>query len=197
MGWGQTSRFATTRISPIRAVLWCIPRLTAVSISIAIIIRHPDSIKAVRVRVAPLVMDLCNKKDITRGLEGKYSIYHSSAVGLVRGKAGLQEYTDAAVNDPIVKRVRERVSAIADTSITEDQADIEVELQDGRKLVRFIEQSLGNVHRPLSDRQLEDKLRDQCIPALSASQVDRLIELCWKIDKLDDVNELVKATVRS
>ena len=157
----------------------------------------PDSIKAVRVRVAPLVMDLCNKKAITRGLEGKYSIYHSCAVGLVRGKAGLKEYTDAAVNDPAVKSVRERVTAIADTSITEDQADIEVELQDGRKLTRFIEQSLGNVHRPLSDRQLEDKLRDQCIPALSSSQVDHLVELCWKIDKLDDVAELVKATVRS
>jgi 2-methylcitrate dehydratase PrpD len=157
----------------------------------------PDSIRQVRVRVAPLVMDLCNKKDITRGLEGKYSIYHSSAVGLVRGKAGLQEYTDAAVNDPLVKQVRERVTAISDSSITEDQAHIEVELQDGRKLVRFVEQSLGNVHRPLTDKQLEEKLRDQCIPALTGAQVDRLIELCWKIDQLDDVSEVVKATVRS
>jgi 2-methylcitrate dehydratase PrpD len=157
----------------------------------------PDAIKAVRVRVAPLVMDLCNKKDITRGLEGKYSIYHSSAVGLVRGKAGLQEYTDAAVNDPAVKRVRERVTAISDSSITEDQAHIEVDMSDGRKLVRFIEQSLGNVHRPLSDKQLEEKLRDQCVPALSEAQVDRLIELCWKIDKLDDVSEIISATVRS
>ena len=155
----------------------------------------PDSIKAVRVRVAPLVIDLCNKKDITRGLEGKYSIYHSSAVGLVRGKAGLQEYTDAAVNDPVVKLVRERIIAISDTSITEDQAHIEVELQDGRKVVRFVEQSLGNVHRPLSDRQLEEKLRDQCVPALSSAQVDRLIELCWKIDQLEDVGEIVRATV--
>jgi 2-methylcitrate dehydratase PrpD len=147
--------------------------------------------------VAPLVMDLCNKKDITRGLEGKYSIYHSSAVGLVRGKAGLQEYTDDAVNDPAVKRVREKVTAISDDSITEDQAHIEVELSDGRKLVRFIEQSLGNVHRPLSDKQLEEKLRDQCIPALSSGDVDRLIGLCWKIDRLDDVSEVIKATVRS
>jgi len=149
------------------------------------------------VRVAPLVIDLCNKKQITRGLEGKYSIYHSSAVGLVRGKAGLQEYTDEAVNDPTVKRVRERVTAISDSSITEDQAHIEVELQDGRKLVRFIEQSLGNVHRPLSDKQLEEKLRDQCVTALTGPQMDRLIELCWKIDQLDDVNEIVKATVGS
>ena len=150
-----------------------------------------------RVRVAPLVIDLCNKRDITRGLEGKYSIYHSAAVGLIRGKAGLQEYSDEAVNDLTIKRVRERVTAIPDNAITEDQSHIEVELSDGRKLVRFVEESLGNLRRPLTDRQLEDKLRDQAVPALSSAQVDRLIELCWNIDKLEDVGELVKATVRS
>lgn len=156
----------------------------------------PESIKAVRVRVAPLVLDLCNKRDITRGLEGKYSIYHSAAVGLTRGKAGLQEYTDEAVNDPVVKSVRERVTAVADNAITEDQSHIEVELADGRKIIRFIEQSLGNLQRPLTDRQLEEKLRDQAVPVLGAAQVEGLIQLCWKVDDLEDVGELVKATVR-
>jgi len=157
----------------------------------------PEDIRAVRVRVAPLVLDLCNKKDIKRGLEGKYSIYHSAAVGLTRGKAGLQEYTDDAVNDPKVRSVRERVTATADNSITEDQSHIEVETVDGRKLVRFVEQSLGNVHRPLSDSQLEDKLRDQSIPLLGEAQVEKLIALCWKIDQLEDVSEVIQATVRS
>src|SRR5262245_12654406 len=59
-----------------------------------------EAIKAVRVRVAPLVLDLCNKRDIRQGLDSKYSVYHSAAVGLVRGKAGLQEYSDTAANDP-------------------------------------------------------------------------------------------------
>ena len=60
-----------------------------------------------RLRVAPLVLDLCNQQDITKGLQGKFSVYHGAAVGLVRGKAGIREYTDEAVNDPAVKRVRE------------------------------------------------------------------------------------------
>ena len=114
-------------------------------------------IAAVRLRVAPLVLDLCNQQNITRGLQGKFSVYHGAAIGLVRGKAGLDEYTDAAVNDPAVKRVRERVTATGDPSLTEDQARIEVELADGRRLTWFVEQSLGNIHRPLSDRQLDDK----------------------------------------
>src|SRR5207247_3384862 len=105
----------------------------------------PESIRNVRVRVAPLVLDLCNKRDITQGLDSKYSIYHSAAVGLVRGKAGLQEYTDAAANDPTVKRVRERVTAIGDPGITEDQSHIDVELTNGQTISHLVQQSLGKL----------------------------------------------------
>jgi len=155
----------------------------------------PQNITAVRLRVAPLVMDLCNQRGITRGLQGKFSVYHGAASGLVRGKAGIQEYTDDAVNDPQIRRVRELVSAVGDPSITEDQARIEVELATGETLARFVEQSLGNVHRPMSDKQLEDKFRDQSVAALPAAQVERAIQLCWRIDELDDVAELVRAAV--
>jgi 2-methylcitrate dehydratase PrpD len=155
----------------------------------------PASIVAVRLRVAPLVLDLCNQQKITRGLQGKFSVYHGAAVGLVRGKGGLREYTDEAVNDPAIKRVRESATAVGDPSITEDQAHIEVELKDGRRLTKFVEQSLGNIHRPLSDRQLEEKFRDQAVMVLTAADVDRLIDLCWRIDALEDVGDVVNAAV--
>jgi 2-methylcitrate dehydratase PrpD len=152
----------------------------------------PEAIAAVRLRVAPLVLDLCNQTNITRGLQGKFSVYHGAAVGLVRGKAGIQEYTDEAVNDPSIQRVRERTTAIGDASVTEDQAYIEIELVSGHKLSRFVEKSLGNIHRPLTDRQLEEKFRDQAVLALPGGQVERLIELCRRIDELEDVGELTK-----
>jgi 2-methylcitrate dehydratase PrpD len=155
----------------------------------------PASIVAVRLRVAPLVLDLCNQQNITRGLQGKFSVYHGAAVGLVRGKAGLREYTDEAVNDPQVKRVRELATATGDASITEDQAGIEVELAGGRIVSRFVAQSLGNLHRPLSDRQLDEKFRDQAVLVLPASDVEAAIDLCWRIDQLDDVADLVTATL--
>jgi 2-methylcitrate dehydratase PrpD len=153
----------------------------------------PESIRAVRLRVAPLVMDLCNQQNITRGLQGKFSVYHGAAVGLVRGKAGIGEYTDEAVNDPAIKRVRESATAVGDSSVTEDQASIEVELVTGEKIIRFVEKSLGNIHKPMTNQQLDDKFRDQAVLALPPEQVERVIELCWRIDQLADVNELVRA----
>ena len=155
----------------------------------------PQSVAAVRLRVAPLVMDLCNQQNITKGLQGKFSVYHGAAVGLVRGKAGLAEYSDDAVNDRDVKRVRERTTAIGDPSVSEDQARLEVELVSGQTIVLFVEKSLGNLNRPMTDRQLNAKFRDQAVLALPAAQVDTLLDLCWRIDGLGNVNEIVTAAV--
>jgi 2-methylcitrate dehydratase PrpD len=156
-----------------------------------------DAIAAVRLRVAPLVLDLCNQQNITVGLQGKFSVYHGAAVGLVRGRAGLQEYTDAAVNDPAVKRVRERTTATGDPAVTEDQAGIEVELADGRRIGIFVEQSLGNLAKPMTNRQLEEKFRNQAVLALPEAQVERIIQQCWAIEDSSDVGELAAAAVPS
>jgi len=155
----------------------------------------PEQIAAVRLRVAPLVLDLCNQQNITKGLQGKFCVYHGAAVGLVRGKAGLQEYTDAAVNDPAVKRVRERATAVGDATVTEDQAGIEVELTDGRVLTKFVAASIGNLARPLSDEQLDAKFRGQAVLALPEAQVNQVLASCWGIDALKDVGTLVTATI--
>ena len=109
-------------------------------------------IASVQLRVAPLVLDLCNQTGITKGLQGKFSVYHGAAVGLVRGKAGIQEYTDAAVNDPAVKRVRELTRAAGDSSITEDQAHVTVETVDGRR-VEAVHRGIARQPPPAAQRR--------------------------------------------
>jgi 2-methylcitrate dehydratase PrpD len=155
----------------------------------------PEQIASVRLRVAPLVKDLCNQQNITRGLQGKFSVYHGAAIGLVRGKAGLLEYSDETVNDRHVRRVREATTAIGDPSVTEDQARIEVVLTDGRVLSHFVEKSLGNIHKPMTDRQLDEKFREQAVLALPKEQVENVIAMCWRVDELPDAGALVRAAV--
>jgi 2-methylcitrate dehydratase PrpD len=154
-----------------------------------------NDIRKVKLTVAPLVLDLCNKQHISVGLEGKFSIYHAAAIGLVRGRGGLREFTDEVVNDPDIKRVRELAIASADPAIAEDAAKVEVVLVDGRRLSIFNQHSIGNIARPMSDQQLEEKFRDQAILALPKPQVERLIAQCWKIDELDDCRTLIANAV--
>lgn len=153
-----------------------------------------SQVAAVRLRVAPLVRDLCDKQAISTGLEGKFSVYHAAAIGLVRGKAGLAEFTDDAVNDALIRQVRLRVQAEADPAMQEDSVYVEVALADGKTHSLMLEHSLGNLQRPLSDAQLEDKFRDQAT-MLPATQVEALIAACWQLDRIDDVRKLVTLAV--
>jgi 2-methylcitrate dehydratase PrpD len=79
--------------------------------------------------------------------------------------------------------------------VTEDQAAIEVELTDGRRLTKFVDASIGNLARPLSDRQLDTKFRDQAVRALPPPQVDEVLASCWRLDAMDAVGELVAGTI--
>ena len=60
-----------------------------------------------------LVLELTGKKTPTTGLESKFSVYHSCAVGLLFGQAGEHEYTDEVVEraDVIALRARVRPSS--------------------------------------------------------------------------------------
>jgi 2-methylcitrate dehydratase PrpD len=151
-------------------------------------------IVSVKLRVAPLVKDLCNKQHITCGLEGKFSIYHATAIGLARGKGTLNEFTDDVATDPVLKRLREITEAIADPHVSEDAVHVEVHLANGRVLKKDLVGSIGNLARPLSDQQLEQKLADQTA-VISSSAVDRLLSQCWNVDRLEDMNTLIELTV--
>jgi 2-methylcitrate dehydratase PrpD len=158
---------------------------------------NPAQIEAIRLRVAPLVLDLCNKRDLRRALQSKYSIYHAAAIGLVRGKGGLQEFTDDAIQDPVLARLRDVTTAVGDANITEDQVDVEIKMKSGETISFFLEASLGNVERPLSNAQLDEKFRDQTVLALPSQQVDALLTATWRITELADAGEIVRLSTPS
>lgn len=153
-----------------------------------------EDVVGVELRVAPLVKDLCNKQQIDTGLQGKFSIYHAAAIGLGRGKGGLAEFTDAAVNDPALKRIRLLAEAVGDPSVIEDGVNVTVRLKDGRALRMELTESLGNLKRPLSDAQLEAKFRDQA-RVVSSAQVDAAIAACWQVETLADAAALIDTCI--
>ena len=84
-------------------------------------------------------------------------------------------------------------TAVGDSSLTEDQAKIEVELTGGQKLSVFVEQSLGNIHRPMTNAQIDDMYRAQATLALPEARAEIVLAMCWRIGELDNVGELVQA----
>ena len=113
-----------------------------------------------------------------------------AAIGLVRGKGGLQEFTDEAIADPALQRVRAVTTAVGDADDHGGPGRTSRSiLRNGQTLTKFVEQSLGNVHRPLSNEQLTEKFVDQAVLALPRHQVDAVVEQCWRIDALADAGD--------
>lgn len=154
-----------------------------------------EDIESIMLKAHPLVLELTGKKTPQAGLEGKFSVYHSSAVAILYGAAGEAQYSDECVRDPKVIALRDRVSASADTSLHEDQVHIAIKLKDGRVLEKFVEHAIGSLHRPMSDADLEAKFRGLADGIFSGPETDRLLKLCWDVGKLKDAAEIARASV--
>jgi 2-methylcitrate dehydratase PrpD len=86
----------------------------------------------------PLALQLAGKPEPVTGLEGKLSVYHACAVALIRGNAGVDEFTDACVQDPEVLALRARVSSVSDETLDKAAAVVTITLADGRGLEREV-----------------------------------------------------------
>jgi len=152
-----------------------------------------DEIASVLAKVHPLVLELTGKKTPQTGLEGKFSVYHSAAAGFIYGAAGEREYSDAVVRDAKVVALRNKVTAVIDTTMHEDQTLVEVTLKDGRTLSKYVEAAIGSLKRPQTDADLEAKFRGLAEDVLPEAQVDKVLGLAWKVGALASAGDVAAA----
>jgi 2-methylcitrate dehydratase PrpD len=150
-------------------------------------------IERVDVRVHPLVLELTGKRTPRLGLEGKFSVYHACAAGILFGAAGEAEFSDACVADPAVIALRGRVTTHADATIAEDAADVTITLADGRRLHRRVEHAIGSLERPMTDDDLARKFHGLVDPVLGAASARQLIALAASLPGAEEVRPLVAA----
>jgi len=153
----------------------------------------PDAIQRIDLSVHPLVLELTGKREPKTGLEGKFSVYFAAAVAIAAGAAGVRQFTDEWVRRPDVVALRDRVVATVDRSIGEAQVRAVVTLKDGRRLEKFVQHAVGSVEQPMSDADLEAKVRDLCATALTPAQTTRLIEMCRLIEAQPDARVIADA----
>jgi 2-methylcitrate dehydratase PrpD len=153
----------------------------------------PGAIDRIDLGVHPLVLELTGKRAPKTGLEGKFSVYFASAVAIAAGNAGVKEFTDEWVRRPDVVALSDRVFPTVDASVGEAQARAAITLKDGRRVEKFVEHAVGSLEQPMSDADLDTKVRDLCDGVLPAAQTRRLIELCRTIEREPDARTIADA----
>lgn len=192
-GLGQTWEIALNTYKPFACGIVIHP-----SIDGCVQLRNLHGLKAgdiasVTIKAHSLVLELTGKKTPSNGLESKFSVYHSCAVGLLYGQAGEHEYTDEVVNRPEVLALRAKVNAIVDDSIDEASADITIKTTAGKEHHIFIEHAIGSTQKPMSEAQLKAKFVDQSSPILGAEKANEAWRVSYDIASHASLKALLAA----
>ena len=135
--------------------------------------RVPSEV-AVRLVLEPTA----RKKAPSNPYDAKFSLPFTVGSMLVHDHVGVDSFTPAAIADPAVLAVAERVDYIVEpfpTGNADLAGAITVRTTDGRSLVEEVLVPRGGPDNPMSSEQIRDKFRLNAALALSDAEVESLI----------------------
>ena len=157
---------------------------------------HPESAVAeVVVTGNPLLALRADRPHISTGSEAQVSLQHAVAAAIVAGAAGVEQFSDACVNDPAVAALRGKVAVIRDDSVPTVAAAVTIATADGAIHNLVQRAARGSAANPMSDCDLEDKLRAAASGWNRHHDIAPLIDAIWRLDATDDVSRLAALAV--
>ena len=150
-------------------------------------------VEKVVVRGNPLLAARTDRPSVSTGREAQVSVQHAVAAAIVTGKAGVDQFTDACVNDPAVLALRRKVTVERDAAYSTVAAAVDIATADGKTHRLAQAAARGSDGNPMSDADLEGKLRTSA--AASAIDAAPLIDAVWALDKSGDVAKLASLAV--
>ena len=157
---------------------------------------HPDAVvDKVKVTGNPLLGLRADRPKISTSAQSQVSVQHAVAAALVTGKAGTEQFADACVNDPAVAGLRGKVAVARDERFSTVAAAVEIATADGKLHKLSQTAARGSDLNPMSDKDLEDKLRDAAAAWNPRHDVAPLIEAIWALDECEDISKLAALAV--
>jgi 2-methylcitrate dehydratase PrpD len=157
---------------------------------------HPGVVvEQVTVIGNPLLAARTDRANISTSGQSQVSVQHAVAAALTTGKAGVEQFADACVHDPRVVALRGKVAVRNDASLATTAATVEIAAADGTLHKLHQRAARGSDDNPMTDRDLEDKLREAAAQAIPRNDVAALIDAIWTVDDCADIAKLPALTV--
>ena len=155
------------------------------------------NIVAIRVRAGSNILNPLRYPIANNELEAKFCpAFMVSAIAL-RRKAGIHEFNDEFVKSEAAQALMKKVTCILDPEIEAQgwekiRSTVEVDLEDGRKLVQKADERYrGGPDLPFTRDDLMEKFSDCAALVLSEEQINAVFALVENLDECADINELV------
>jgi len=153
-----------------------------------------DDMREIRVRVDPACDGVCNIPEPSTGLEAKFSLRFTTAMGLSGvDTSAVGSYSDADCADQALVRLRDKVAVELVPGLARTYSDVSVVDTAGN-----VYETTHDAGVPAEDidwqrRKLERKCHSLLLPLMGADDCEHLIELCRYLHEIDSVRLLTTA----
>lgn len=154
-----------------------------------------EQVRALRLHVPPGHLRMCNIPEPRTALEGKFSLRFTAALALVGDRTDEAAFTDAAVVEPTLVALRDRVTVQTDEGRDAMTTIAEIDLADGLTL-----RAEGNTSSPETDldrqwTRLTAKFHALADPIIGGEQAARLHATVTNLDRVGDMAEVASLLV--
>ena len=153
---------------------------------------HPqigDPSRVARVRMVSPVMKYVDRPQPGTGLDGKFSLQYTAAAALLDGAVKIDTFLDERRFRADMVALLGKTTLVQDASIPGDfhhmRVEIEVELDDGRRLAAVCRGPQGSWGVPLAHSDHRAKLRDCVGRVLPSARIDELLDALDRLEQQD------------
>ena len=128
-------------------------------------------------------------------VDTQFSLPYVTAVSLVKKRASVPEFTDEAIQDPVVRALAQKVRWQFSDEFEKlypkaYPASVTVRTKDGKTYHSRVDYPKGDPENPVSDAELLDKFRLLSSRNISAKQAEQIIDTVLNLEKISDINDL-------
>lgn len=158
----------------------------------------PDAIDSVTVHAGTNILKPIRYPIAANHLQAKFSLPAALSMIALARKAGKHEFSDAFVGSDAMQVMQRRIRTELDNEIEAQGFDvmrsrISIRLTDGSEVAGWADERYrGGPDNPLSDTEVEAKVRSCCDGVLDDAGQNRLIEAGWNVTGLPDTAVLAE-----
>jgi 2-methylcitrate dehydratase PrpD len=156
-------------------------------------------VSRVRARVHEAAIDVLGPVADPRTVhQSKFSMGFVLALAALRGRAGITDFTEEALEEAELRAFSEKVEMVLDPEVDAAYPErwigvVEVETTGGERLTSRVDAPKGDPENTLSREELEEKARSLAAYAGGASpgETERVIERVWNLRRETGVRDLL------
>jgi 2-methylcitrate dehydratase PrpD len=160
-----------------------------------------SDVSRVRARVHEAAVDVLGPVTDPRTVhQAKFSMGFVLALIALRGRAGIEDFTDEAITDEELRGFHDRVEMVLDPEVDAAYPRrwigvVEAETADGRNLTSRVEVPKGDPGNPLERDEIEEKARQLASfrGGASSEEIQRITDRVWNLERETDLRDFLKA----